>query len=70
MRWHLLIPVVAGTLAGALAILLGSRDVPPTDPELLARRREVARLRAHFWRRRLAFSPRMDLLLAHRMTRQ
>jgi hypothetical protein len=48
MRWHLLIPVVAGMLAGALAFIVGPRDVTRADPELLARRREVARLRAHF----------------------
>jgi hypothetical protein len=48
MRWQLLIPVAAGTLAVTLAFLLGPRDVLHTDPEPLARRVEVARLRAHF----------------------
>jgi hypothetical protein len=48
MRWHLLIPAAAGMLAGALALPLGPRGGPPTGPEPLARRLEMARLRAHF----------------------
>jgi hypothetical protein len=47
MRWHWLIPAGAGMLAGVLALPLDPR-VPPTDPEPLTRRLEVARLRAHF----------------------
>jgi hypothetical protein len=48
MRWQLLILTAAGMLAGALALPGGARAVPPTGPEPLARRLEVARLRAHF----------------------
>jgi hypothetical protein len=48
MRWYLLIPAAAGMLAGAPALPLDPRDVPTTGPEPLARRLEVARLRAHF----------------------
>jgi hypothetical protein len=48
MRWQLLILTAAGMLAGALALPRGARAVPPTGPEPLARRLEVARLRAHF----------------------
>ncbi|HEX5574494.1 MAG TPA: nuclear transport factor 2 family protein [Gemmatimonadales bacterium] len=48
MRWHWLIIAAAGLLAGAAALPLGAREVPPTGPEPLARRPEVARLRAHF----------------------
>lgn len=48
MRWHLVILTAAGMLAGALALPRGARAVPPTGPEALARRLEVARLRAHF----------------------
>lgn len=48
MRWHWLSIAAAGVLAGAAALPLGARDVPPTGPEPLARRLEVARLRAHF----------------------
>jgi hypothetical protein len=48
MRWHLLILTAAGMLAGALALPLGARAAPPTGPEPLSRRLEVARLRAHF----------------------
>jgi uncharacterized protein DUF4440 len=48
MRWHLLILTAVGMLAGALALPRGAGAVPPTGPELLARRLEVARLRAHF----------------------
>jgi hypothetical protein len=48
MRWHLVILTAAGMLAGALALPRGARAVPPTGPEPVARRLEVARLRAHF----------------------
>jgi Domain of unknown function (DUF4440) len=48
MRWNLLILTVVGMLAGAVALPRGARAVPPTDSEPLARRLEVARLRAHF----------------------
>jgi hypothetical protein len=48
MCWQLLILTAAGMLAGALALPRGARAVPPTGPEPLARRLEVARLRAHF----------------------
>ena len=48
MRWHLLVLTVAGMLAGAAALPRGARAVPPTGSEPLARRLEVARLRAHF----------------------
>ena len=48
MRWHVLILTAAGMLAGALALPRGARAAPPTGPEALARRGEVARLRAHF----------------------
>jgi hypothetical protein len=48
MRWHWLIPAAVGTLAGALILPLATQHAPPTGPEPLARRREVARLRAHF----------------------
>jgi hypothetical protein len=48
MRWRLLILSAAGMLVGALALPLGARDVPASDPEAPTRRREVARLRAHF----------------------
>ena len=48
MRWHLLILTAAGMLVGALALPRGARAAPPTGPEALARRLEVARLRAHF----------------------
>jgi hypothetical protein len=48
MCWQWLSVAAAGMLAGAAALPLGARDVPPTRPEALARRLEVARLRAHF----------------------
>jgi hypothetical protein len=48
MRWPWLIPANAAMLAGALALSLGDRYVPPTGLEPLAHRLEVARLRAHF----------------------
>ncbi len=48
MRWHLLILTIVGMLVVAAAFPLGARAVPPTDSEPLARRLEVARLRAHF----------------------
>jgi hypothetical protein len=48
MRWHLLILTAAGMLTGALALPRGARAVPPTGPEQLSLRLEVARLRAHF----------------------
>jgi hypothetical protein len=48
MRWHLLILTAAGMLVGAVALPRGAGAVPPTGPEALARRLEVARLRAHF----------------------
>ena len=48
MRSQLLISAAAGMLAGALALPLGLRDLPSTGREPLARRLEVARLRAHF----------------------
>jgi Domain of unknown function (DUF4440) len=48
MRWQLLILTAAGMLAGTLALPPGARAVPPAGPEPLARRLEVARLRAHF----------------------
>ena len=48
MRWHLLILTAAAMLAGPLALPLGARAVPLTGPDPLARRLEVARLRAHF----------------------
>jgi len=48
MRWHLLFLTIVGMLVGAAAFPLGVRAVPPTDSEPLARRLEVARLRAHF----------------------
>jgi Domain of unknown function (DUF4440) len=48
MRWHLLILTVVGMLAGAAAHPRGARAAFPTDSEPLARRLEVARLRAHF----------------------
>jgi hypothetical protein len=48
MRWHWLIPAAAGMLAGALVLPLGPRGVRTAGPEPLARRLEVARLRAHF----------------------
>jgi len=48
MRWHLLTLTAAGMLASALALPRSARAAPPTGPEALARRLEVARLRAHF----------------------
>jgi uncharacterized protein DUF4440 len=48
MRWQSWIVTAAGMLVGALALPRGAWAVPPTDPEPLARRLEVARLRAHF----------------------
>ena len=48
MRWPLLILTAAGMLAGALGLPRDARAVPPTGTEPLARRLEVARLRAHF----------------------
>jgi hypothetical protein len=48
MRWQLSIITAAGMLAGTLALPRGARAVPATGPEPLARRLEVARLRAHF----------------------
>ena len=48
MRWHLVILTAAGVLAGAVALPRGAQAVPPTGPEPLARRLEVARLQAHF----------------------
>jgi hypothetical protein len=48
MRRPWLILTAAGMVAGALALPRGARAVPPTGPEPLARRLEVARLRAHF----------------------
>jgi hypothetical protein len=48
MRWYWLSVAAAGMLAGAAALPLGARDVHPTGPEPLARRLEMARLRAHF----------------------
>jgi hypothetical protein len=48
MRWQLLILTAAGMLAGALALPRGARAIPLPGPEPLARRLEVARLRAHF----------------------
>src|SRR5439155_26415191 len=48
MRWHLLILTAAAMLAGPLALPLGARAVLLTGPDPLARRLEVARLRAHF----------------------
>ena len=48
MRWNLLILTVVGMLAGAAALPRGARAVAPTDSEPLARRLEMARLRAHF----------------------
>ena len=48
MRWHLLILTVVGMLAGAAALPRGARAVTPIDSESLARRLEMARLRAHF----------------------
>ena len=47
MRWQLLI-LTAGMLAGAMTLPRGLHAVPPTGPEPLARRLEVARLRSHF----------------------
>jgi len=48
MRWHLLILTTAGMLAGAAVLPRGARAVALTGSEPLARRLEVARLRAHF----------------------
>jgi hypothetical protein len=48
MRWQLLTLTAAGMLVGALPLPRDARAVPPTDPEPLAQRLEVARLRAHF----------------------
>jgi hypothetical protein len=48
MRWQLSILTAAGMLAGALALPRDAWAVPPTGPEPLAQRLEVARLRAHF----------------------
>jgi hypothetical protein len=48
MRGQLLLLTAAGILAGALAHPRGARAVPRTGSEPLARRLEVARLRAHF----------------------
>jgi hypothetical protein len=47
MRCQLLILTAAGMLTGTLALAPGVRALP-TGPEPLARRLEVARLRAHF----------------------
>ena len=48
MRWQLF-TLTAGMLAGAMTLPRGLRAVPPTGPEPLARRLEVARPpRAHF----------------------
>ena len=47
MRRHWWIPAAVGTLAGGLA-LLSYPQAPLAGPEPLARRLEVARLRAHF----------------------
>jgi hypothetical protein len=48
MRWQLWILAAAGLLAGPLALPRVARAALPSDPEPLARRFEVARLRAHF----------------------
>jgi hypothetical protein len=48
MRWHWLILTAAGMLAGALGLPRGAQAVAPTRSEPLARRLELARLRAHF----------------------
>ena len=48
MRRHLLILTAVGMLAGASALPGRARAVRPAGPEALARRLEVARLRAHF----------------------
>jgi hypothetical protein len=48
MRRPWLILTAAGMVGGALALPPGARAVPPTGPEPLARKLEVARLRAHF----------------------
>src|SRR4051812_6564132 len=48
MSWHRLILPAVGLLAGALALPPGTRELSLKGPEPLARRLEVARLRAHF----------------------
>lgn len=48
MRWFLLILTIAGMVAGVTALPRGALAVPLTDFEPVARRLEVARLRAHF----------------------
>lgn len=48
MGCQLLILTAAAMLTGTLALARGARALPPTDTEPLARRLEVARLRAHF----------------------
>ena len=48
MRWQSTVLTAAAMLAGVLALPNGAGAALPTDPEPLARRLEVARLRAHF----------------------
>jgi hypothetical protein len=48
MRWNWLILTVVVMLVGVAALPFGARAVSPTGSEPLARRLEVARLRAHF----------------------
>ena len=48
MHWHRLILPALAILAGALALPRGTPDLAPIGPQSLARRLEVARLRAHF----------------------